>query len=536
MPKSDRTGTGTRSVFGYQMRFDLDEGFPLVTTKKVHLKSHHPRAAVVPARRLQRPLAAGARRDDLGRMGATRTATSGPVYGVQWRSWPTPDGGHIDQIAEVVEAAPRGPRLAPHHRQRLERGRAPEDGAGALPRVLPVLRRRAASGLSCQLYQRSADIFLGVPFNIASYALLTHMLAQQCDLESATSSGPAATATSTATTSSRSRCSCARDPYPYPTLNIKRRPASIFDYAVRGLRGRRLPAPPGDQGAGRGVTVALIAAVARNGVIGRDGAHALAPAGGPGAFQELTTGHAGDHGPQDLGLAARALPPAAGPPQHRRHAQPRLARRGRGARRLARRGARAARATTTRVFVIGGAEIYAAALPLADELVLTEIDADFDGDTFFPDWDRGAFVEASRDERVSDDGVPFAFVTYRRHSAPRQLAALAAVDALFETRGLAYWLFGGWAVDFYAGSITRPHSDVDIAVWLDDLPRIAALLEEDGWRHAPEPDEDGGTGYERAGVRLELTFLVRGDGGRVVTPLRDLRSRVARRRVRRRGG
>jgi len=102
----------------------------------------------------------------------------------------------------------------------------------------------------------------------------------------------------------------------------------------------------------------------------------------------------------------------------------------------------------------------------------------------------------------------------------KQLSALASVDALFESAGVAYWLFGGWAVDFHAGSITRPHDDVDIAVWLDGLPRVAALLETNGWRHAPEPDEDGGTGYERDGVRLELTYLVRRADGRIVTPLR----------------
>jgi len=103
----------------------------------------------------------------------------------------------------------------------------------------------------------------------------------------------------------------------------------------------------------------------------------------------------------------------------------------------------------------------------------------------------------------------------------RQLSALASVDALFERAGVAYWLFGGWAVDFHAGSITRPHDDVDVAVWLDDVSGIGALLEADGWRHAPEPDEDGGTGYERDGVRLELTYLVRHADGRVVTPLRE---------------
>ena len=104
--------------------------------------------------------------------------------------------------------------------------------------------------------------------------------------------------------------------------------------------------------------------------------------------------------------------------------------------------------------------------------------------------------------------------------ASQQLSALAQVTERLETAGIAYWLFGGWAVDFYAGSVTRPHDDLDIAVWLDDLPRIAELLLEDGWRHAPHDDEDGGTGYERGAVRLELTYLVRDGAGRILTPLR----------------
>ncbi len=178
-------------------------------------------------------------------------------------------------------------------------------------------------------------------------------------------------------------------------------------------------------------------------------------------------------------------------------------------------------AAEERVSIIGGGEIFAAALPRADELVLTEIDVDIEGDTFFPKWSADEFVEAGRQEHVSDDGVPFAFVTYERAPSSRQLAALASVDALLANAGIDYWLFGGWAVDFYAGSITRPHDDVDIAVWRGDVPRIAALLEGAGWSHAPELDEDGGTGYEREGVRLELTYLVRRSEGRVLTPLRD---------------
>jgi hypothetical protein len=107
---------------------------------------------------------------------------------------------------------------------------------------------------------------------------------------------------------------------------------------------------------------------------------------------------------------------------------------------------------------------------------------------------------------------------------PRQLAGLARVNALFERAGIPYWLFGGWAVDFYAGSVTRAHDDLDIAVWLADLPRIAELLEAGGWRHAPSDDDDGGTGYERGAVRLELTYLVRDADGRILTPLRHGRA------------
>ncbi|MET0938244.1 MAG: hypothetical protein ABWY51_03355 [Gaiellaceae bacterium] len=102
----------------------------------------------------------------------------------------------------------------------------------------------------------------------------------------------------------------------------------------------------------------------------------------------------------------------------------------------------------------------------------------------------------------------------------QQLAALARVNDLLGEADIAYWLFGGWAVDFYTGSVTRAHDDLDAAVWLDELPRIAALLETDGWHHAPDEDEDGGTGYEQGTVRLEFTYLVRGDDGRIFTPMR----------------
>jgi hypothetical protein len=109
--------------------------------------------------------------------------------------------------------------------------------------------------------------------------------------------------------------------------------------------------------------------------------------------------------------------------------------------------------------------------------------------------------------------------------ASNQLAALDRVARAFDRAGIAYWLFGGWAVDLYAGSVTRAHDDLDLAVWLDDLPRIGEFLEADGWRHAPSADDDGGTGYEQGAVRLELTYLVRNSDGTVFTPLRDGRAR-----------
>jgi thymidylate synthase len=177
--KDDRTGTGTLSIFGYQMRFDLGEGFPLLTTKKLHTRSI--------VHELLWFLAGDTNIRYLNDHDvhiwddwADEQGDLGPVYGYQWRSWPTPDGGHIDQLADVLESI----RTDPASRRHI----VSAWNAADVPRMkLPpchVLFQVHVSGgrLSCQLYQRSADVFLGVPFNIASYALLTHMVAQVCDL------------------------------------------------------------------------------------------------------------------------------------------------------------------------------------------------------------------------------------------------------------------------------------------------------------------------------------------------------------------
>lgn len=177
--KSDRTGTGTRSVFGHQMRFDLADGFPLVTTKKLHLRSiiHELLWFLRGDTNIAYLKENSVRIWDAW---ADENGDLGPVYGYQWRSWPRPDGGHVDQIANVVEQIKRNPDS---RRLIVSAWNPALVDDMALPPCHALFQFYVADGrLSCQLYQRSADIFLGVPFNIASYALLTHMIAQACDL------------------------------------------------------------------------------------------------------------------------------------------------------------------------------------------------------------------------------------------------------------------------------------------------------------------------------------------------------------------
>jgi len=226
-PKSDRTGTGTRSVFGHQMRFDLREGFPLVTTKRVHLKS------------IVHELLWFLRGDSnvawLREHGVTiwdewagPDGDLGPVYGVQWRSWPTPDGGHIDQITRVLDQL----RTDPDSRRIIVSAwNVAELDRMALAPCHAFFQFHVADGrLSCQLYQRSADLFLGVPFNIASYALLTHMVAQQVDLEVGDFIWTGGDCHIYDNHVEQVTEQLSREPYPFPTLRLRRAP-SLFEYA-----------------------------------------------------------------------------------------------------------------------------------------------------------------------------------------------------------------------------------------------------------------------------------------------------------------
>jgi thymidylate synthase len=227
--KSDRTGTGTLSVFGRQLRFDLSKSFPLITTKRVHFKS----VAV----ELLWFLRGESNVKWMQEQGVTiwnewadAEGELGPVYGVQWRSWPTPDGGHIDQIAELVENLKANPDSRRHI---VSAWNVAELKDMALPPCHAFFQFYVADGkLSCQLYQRSADTFLGVPFNIASYALLTRMLAQQTGLEPGEFVWTGGDVHIYDNHMDQALKQLAREPYEYPQLEITRKPDSIFDYTL----------------------------------------------------------------------------------------------------------------------------------------------------------------------------------------------------------------------------------------------------------------------------------------------------------------
>jgi thymidylate synthase len=238
--KGDRTGSGTLSIFGHQLRFDLQQGFPLVTTKKIHVKSiihellwflkgdtnlaylHEHKVSIW---------------DEW----ADADGELGPVYGYQWRSWPVADGRHIDQIQQVIEQLKKTPNsrrlivsawnVADLPDESISPQQNVAQGKMALAPCHALFQFYVADGkLSCQLYQRSCDTFLGVPFNIASYALLTHMVAQQCDLKVGDFIWTGGDVHLYLNHQEQAKLQLSREPYALPTLQIKRKPESLFDY------------------------------------------------------------------------------------------------------------------------------------------------------------------------------------------------------------------------------------------------------------------------------------------------------------------
>ena len=225
--KTDRTGTGTLSVFAHQMRFNLQDGFPLVTTKKLHLKSiiHELIWFLNGSTNIAYLKENGVSIwDDW----ADAEGNLGPIYGYQWRSWPTPDGGHVDQIAQVMDQIRNNPDS---RRMIVSAWNVADVPKMKLPPCHALFQFYVADGkLSCQLYQRSADIFLGVPFNIASYALLTHMMAQQAGLDVGDFVWTGGDCHLYTNHLEQVDLQLSRQTMPLPKLVIKRKPDSLFDY------------------------------------------------------------------------------------------------------------------------------------------------------------------------------------------------------------------------------------------------------------------------------------------------------------------
>jgi thymidylate synthase len=232
VPKPDRTGTGTLSVFGYQMRFDLGRGFPLLTTKKLHTRSIiHELLWFLRGDTNTRYL--NEHGVSIWNEWADADGNLGPIYGYQWRSWPTPEGGHIDQLSEVL----RQIREAPHSRRLIVSAWNVAD----LPKMSlapchMLFQFYVAQGrLSCQVYQRSADVFLGVPFNIASYALLTLMVAQVSDLEPGQLVQTLGDTHLYANHLEQARLQLTREPRPLPVVRLNPAVRSLFDFRVEDI-------------------------------------------------------------------------------------------------------------------------------------------------------------------------------------------------------------------------------------------------------------------------------------------------------------
>ena len=372
--KRDRTGIGTRSIFGHQMRFDLGRGFPLVTTKKLHVKS-----IIYELLWFLRGDTNVKYLNDHGvsiwNEWADENGDLGPIYGRQWRSWPAADGRSIDQMANVVADIRRNPAS----RRLIVTAWNPAEIEGmALPPCHCLFQFNVADGaLSCQLYQRSADVFLGVPFNIASYALLTVAVAQVTRAQ-ARHLHPQFRRRAPLSQSSRAGAAAADAPAAAA--------ADVADQsggersvraALRGFRARRLRSASAHQGRRGGVSmdIVVLAAVAENGVIGRGDGLPWRLKSDMAHFRKHHHGQAGGDGAQDLSVDRQA---AAGAHHHRGQPRPAFAAPGvvvapsLDAALAAARGD-ALRRGADAIVVAGGADVYAQVLPAATRLVITEV-------------------------------------------------------------------------------------------------------------------------------------------------------------------
>ena len=407
-PKPDRTGTGTHSVFGWQMRFDLSRGFPLVTTKRLHLRSIiHELIWFLQGDTNIRYL----KENGVGIWDEWADAQGelGPVYGKQWRSWQCPDGRSIDQISWLIDEIRRNPDS---RRLVVSAWNVADLDAMALQPCHTMFQFHVADGkLSCQLYQRSADIFLGVPFNIASYALLTHMIAQVCGLRVGDFVHTLGDAHLYLNHFDQAREQLSRTPHTLPKLHLNPDVATLFDFRFEHVTHRRLRGRQGDQGPG-GRLIALVAALDRKLAIGRDGAMPWHLPDDLKRFKQLTLGKPVLMGRKTALSIGRALPGRDNLVMSRNGAAP-------FAGQVAVRSLDLAieRAGGNDLMVIGGGEIYALAMDRAERMHLTWVDTDADSaDTYFPSIDSSHWKIVSEVFHAADakHALSFRFTDFER--------------------------------------------------------------------------------------------------------------------------
>jgi len=417
--KRDRTGVGTLSVFGHQMRFDLAAGFPLLTTKKVHLKSI--------VYELLWFLRGDTNIQYLKQHGvsiwdewADERGELGPVYGQQWRSWPAADGRTIDQIGHVVESI----RKNPDSRRLIVTAWNPaEVEKMALPPCHCLFQFYVAGGrLSCQLYQRSADVFLGVPFNIASYALLTLMVAQVTDLQPGEFIHTLGDAHLYLNHLEQARLQLSRAPRALPKMRINPAVKDLFAFRYEDFRLEGYDPHPAIRAAADSVqpsaAIVIVAAVGENGVIGRDGGLPWRLKSDMKHFRSLTWGKPVIMGRKTYLTLRRPLPGRTNIviTRDRSFSAPGVLVTPNLENALAIGRGDALRRRVGEIAVVGGAEIYAQTLGLAERIALTLVHIRPQGETMFPPIDREVWEETERIELAPgpDDEAAFAFVSYRR--------------------------------------------------------------------------------------------------------------------------
>ena len=400
--KSDRTGTGTLSIFGHQMEFDLSKGFPLVTTKKVHLKSivHELIWFLQGSTNISYLKENGV---SIWDEWADENGDLGPVYGAQWRSWPDGNNGTIDQIQNLIQGIKTNPDSRRHIVSAWNPALVDEM---ALPPCHSLFQFYVADGeLSCQLYQRSADIFLGVPFNIASYALLTHMVAHVCNLKARKFVHTFGDAHLYLNHLEQAKLQLSRDTKLLPQLKLNSDVKNIFDFKFEDIEIINYESHP---------SITIVAAIASNNVIGQKNSLPWDIPEDLKRFKQLTSGHTILMGRKTFDSIGRPLPNRTNIVMTK---DTNYQKEGIEIVFDENEALDLIKNLNKKVFIIGGSKIYKLFEPLASSLMITRVLKDFEGDAFFPDIDWNNWQIENKEEFLDEkSGISCRLEEYLRKS------------------------------------------------------------------------------------------------------------------------